>query len=103
MPVHQHQQQAEEREKKQSKVKGSDIITSTQNSQGEEISADAYLPIGRYNKKNNQKSKGCGMDGEKAAEAFFRCVVSMSNLEVCIPYPQWALAALHSWKVALRD
>jgi len=25
MPVHQHQQQAEEREKKQSKVKGSDI------------------------------------------------------------------------------
>lgn len=43
------------------------------------------------------------MDGEKAAEAFFRCVVSMSNLEVCIPYPQWALAALHSWKVALRD
>lgn len=70
MPVHQHQQQAEEREKKQSKVKGSGIITSIQNSQGEEISADAYLPIRRYNNKNNKKSKGCGMDGEKAAEAF---------------------------------
>lgn len=34
------------------------------------------------------------MDGEKAAETFFRCIVSMSNLEVAILsaviYPQWA-------------
>lgn len=48
------------------------------------------------------------MDGEKAAEAFFRCIVSMSNLEVAIlsghlPAVGSILAALDSWSDALKD
>lgn len=49
------------------------------------------------------------MDGEKAAEAFFRCIVSMSNLEAAIllcgqlsPVGS-VLAALDSWNDALKD
>lgn len=49
------------------------------------------------------------MDGEKATEAFFRCVVSMSNLELAILlsghlFPVGSiLAALDSWNDALKD
>lgn len=49
------------------------------------------------------------MDGEKAAEAFFRCIVSMSNLEVAILLsghlsPAGSiLAVLDSWNDVLKD
>lgn len=49
------------------------------------------------------------MDGEKAAETFFRCIVSMSNLEVAILLSGHLsavgsiLAALDSWNDALKD
>lgn len=49
------------------------------------------------------------MDGEKAAEAFFRCIVSMSNLDVAfllsgLLSPVGSiLAALDSWNDALKD
>lgn len=59
--------------------------------------------LGDITKKNNQKSKGWGMDGKKAAEAFFRCIVSMSNLEVEIllsghlsPFWQYWIAGMMS-------
>lgn len=42
------------------------------------------------------------MDGEKAAEALSGCIVSVSDLEVYTPPPQWPLtpSGLHSSSTA---
>lgn len=46
------------------------------------------------------------MDGEEAAEAFFRCTVSMSNSVFLLSGHLWwapFLTALHNWNAALKD
>lgn len=92
MPVHQHQQQAEEKEKKKNSLKWKDVIPypAPRTAKVKKFQQMFTLWSEDITRKIIiQKSKGCGMDGEKAAEVLFRCIILMSSLKKIVIFSRY--------------